>query len=313
MEKDYIKIYEDAYSKYGISHEDYIRKKVIAFHDYLPFNKSNSLLISDLNSKEEDLIIFEEPWRKITTIFRTTRFRPGHQLRKIQILLLPEFSKIKVGDLNITFEHYIEELAKFKAYEEINRIYSNNDTLYSLMYDLNDFSEFKIIGCEGEVYQELLEKHYKIKSGAADISLQKTNQQEDITKNKFVLKNFCPELESNKKEIESKIFYNFLVLNYFIDTDFTSFIDFKNVFLEDFETNNSIFRFECSTQKGVILLVEIKERLSKKLNFTNIEISKKFKTKYNKYLRRKNITESNRKAKAELKIEVKTLLDSYFN
>ena len=296
MEKDYIEIYTKAYQEEEIHHEKYIKKKVLEYHDYLTFNDNNNSLINELDTKLGENIIFDDAFSKITTIFRTSRFRKGHELKIISIKLLPEFLKIDKGNLKVSFEGYLKELARFKAEEEIQRLFCNNRGSYELMFELNDFSEFAIKGCDGgngsvlyEKYRKLWyepKKHNEINKlvafdrSAKFIGLEKTNH--------YQIK------EEYYEKFLSKEFYGYLIKDFINETK-TSYSCFKDVFTEKSVKHSSEIHFFCSTILASLLLSEFKKHVFNKLVMTQIEI-KHLKVNNGNRLSANNISKSKKNA-----------------
>lgn len=311
MKKDFIKIYNNAYSKSEILAEKEIITKFIDFKERgRNSSKAGNVIEQEFEKEKSNCRVMDKSLQSLFYLFRNRldEFTEDTQMNVIPEILLPEFDKIIHSD-NFSFENYINELAEFNARDSVHNTFSNNRSLYSLMFKLNDFSEFKIIGCEADIYNRLLDKYSFLVNGTSAIIGLTLSSSEPVTKKE--IKNFCPEKEDCRTFFESKKFYDYLVLEYFIDSDHTSFTDFKNVLTGDFETNKSIIRFECKTQKAAVLLYELQIRFTKKLSYTNIEYSKKFQTQNGTPLRQKNIAESISKSSIELKKEVKKVLDCF--
>jgi hypothetical protein len=311
MKKDYIKFYNKAFLREQLICETFILKIIIKEKKEKNNFKNIYKIIQGHQEKLNYDIVLDTPWDKLTDIYKYKHkvYDEDFLMDVIPDKMLPLYSSFNLKDSDLNFDGYLEHLARYYAHYDIYNSFDRNYALYNLMFRANKFSEFKIIGCERDIYNRLLDKFNFLVNGTSAV-IGPTLGFSDLATKKEI-KNFCPEEENLRAVFESERFYDYLVLNYFIDPDHTSFKDFKNVLIGDFETNKSIIRFDCNTQKASVFLYELQIRFTKKLSYTNIEYSKKFKTQYGTLLSRKNITESKRKSSIELKKEVKRILDCF--
>ncbi|QXP66422.1 hypothetical protein [Polaribacter sp. AHE13PA] len=312
MEKDYISIYTKAYQEGEIHHEKYIKKKVLEYHDYLYFHDNNNLLINELEIKLSDNIIFEDTLREVTKMFLGTRFGKGHELRIITIKLLPEFLKIDKGDLKVSFEVYLKELARFKAEEEIQRLFCNNKDSYRLMFELKDFSEFSIKGCDGVsgsvLYEKLRRRHYGI-SDNEDLKSNNYEQELNLLNENGDVKRFS--LSKKHKEIFfDKNFYNHLT-SYYVSQEYTKFEDLKNVFFKDFNSNKSFIVFDCEDVEALYFLYYLAKKLKKNVTQKNIANSKKFRDYSLEPYSQTRISNSQKRIDSDKKLEIQNFIDQY--
>jgi hypothetical protein len=311
VEKDYIKFYNDAVLREELICEAFILKIIIKEKKEKNNFKNIYKIIQGHQEKLNYDIVFDSPWDKLTDIYRYKHhvYDDDFLMDVIPDKMLPLYSSFKLGGTDLQFDNYLEYLARYNAHYDIYKCFDRNYALYNLMFRANDFLEFKIIGCDADMYNSLFKKFNLLLNGYPAVIDSTLTFSEPVTKKE--IKNFCPNKENCRIFFESKDFYNYLVFNDFIDSDFTSFIDFKNVFIDDFVTNKSIIRFHCNTKKASVFLNELQIRFTKKLTYTNIEYSKKFKTQKGTLLSRKNLTESVRKSSIELRNEVKEILDCF--
>jgi hypothetical protein len=311
MKKDYIKFYNNAFLREQLICETFILKIIIKEKKEKNSFKNIYKIIQGHQEKLNYDIVLDTPWDKLTDIYKYKHnvYDDDLLMDVIPDKMLPLYSSFKLKDTDLKFDGYLEHLARYKAHYDIYYSFDRNYALYNLMFRANNFSEFKIIGCEADIYNRLLEKFNFLLNGNFAVIDGALGFTQTVTKKQIT--NFCPVEENKRNFFESKVFYDYLVLKDFIDPDYTSFTDFKNVLIDDFQTNKSIIRFQCKTQKAAIFLDELKIRFTKKLSFVNIEYSEKFRTQNGKILTRKNITESKRKSSIELKEEVKKVLDLF--
>jgi hypothetical protein len=304
MEKDYIKIYNDSFSLAETLAEKEIITKFIDFKERgRNSNKAGNVIVQEFGKEKSNCRVMDESFQSLFYLFRNRldEFAEDYQMNIIPEILFPEFNKIINSD-NFSFENYIKELAEFNARDSVHNTFSNNRSLYSLMFELNDFSEFSIIGCNGGNYSVLYEKYRKKKYGepsAADvISLDFTDE---IKKKE--IKNFNIK---NQQLLLNDDYYSSLTYH-FINDKKTLFEDFKNVLLEDFDTHKSEIHFFCSNNQARELILSFKNKFKGKMNFTNVEISKKFISNLGSPLSQTNLSHS-KNASKEITDEILGLL-----
>lgn len=309
MEKDYLVVYNNNYELEKRNYSLFIKDLIIdQKENKTPYNIVYQIIQDYNNFFSENHIIYNEIWNKITDIFRyrTKYIEEESNMEIINGLMYSAYLQLTKNRAKNSYQEYILELSKFYAQYEITKVFVSTDSLTRLMYAVNDFSEYRFEDYEREEYSKLLKKYTALRDGVP------INEGFDILSRKGI-KNFCPENENFIKIFESEKFYNFLVIKNYIDSENTIFNKFKDVFLKDFNTNESIIQFECTTKKSSVFLKEIQLRFNDNLSFINIQHSQKFKSSLGNFLKRTNISDAFTKSSKELKDSVKNDLDYFFN
>jgi hypothetical protein len=309
MEKDYLVVYNNNYKLEKRKYSLFIKDLIMGEKEYKTSFNIIHQIIQDYNIFfSENHIIYNEIWNKITDIFRNRHnyIEEESNMEIINGFMYSAYLKLTKNQAKNSYEEYILELSKYYAQYAITEIFGSTNNLTRLMYTVNDFSECHFEGYEREEYSKLLKKYTALKDGVP------INEGFDILSRKGI-KNFCPENENYMKIFESEKFYEFLVIKNYIDSENTTFHKFKDVFLKDFNTNESIIQFECTTKKSTVFLKEIQLRFNDNLSFINIQHSQKFKSSLGNFLKRTNISDAFTKSSKELKDSVKNDLDYFFN
>jgi len=308
MEKDYIEIYEDNYKLEILRYEAFVKELIICEKENkIPYEQVFKIIQNYHSDFTNNNIVNKGDWEKVTDIFRYRNeyIEEGLEMDVINENMYFAYKHLIAAENPISYEYYIKCLSKYCAHSESFYLFQSQNSLYSFMYKLNDFSKFKIFGYKKEFYQILLKDYsYRAKGLFFD-------EEVDVLIQKKGIKNFCPEKDEYKELFKSEKFYDFLVLNNYVDGFLSEFLDFKNVFLNNFDSNTSFIQFECTTKKAAVLLNELKNRFNKKLTFTNIQLSKKFKSLRGGYLKRSNISQAYSKSTPELIKEVINDLDLF--
>lgn len=308
MEKDYLALYNTNYNLEKRNYSLFIKDLIIDQKEYKnPFNNVY-LIIQEYNKFfSENHLINSEIWSEITNIFRYRNqyIEEESDMEIINGFMYSAYLKLTKNVAKNTYEKYILELSKYYAHYEITTIFESNYSLNRLMYEVNDFSECNFEGYERDEFSKLLIKYRALKDGVP------INLGFDILLKKGI-KNFKPEKESHKNIFESEEFYNYLVVRNYIDFENTTFLQFQDVFIKDFNSNESIVQFECKTKKASVFLKELQLRFNNDLSFINIDYSQKFKSSLGNLLKRSNISEAFTKSSKELKDNVKSDLDYFF-
>jgi len=205
--------------------------------------------------------------------------------------LLEAYNKLKNIDQNYTYNKFIAELGQINALREIARKFRVFGDIYKFMYQLNDFSEFKLWEYVSDVELHPMFKKYHKKiypSSYEKIKILDKNISKEDSKGGKRANNF--NLKSEYKNKFSLLYEDF-TKNY-IDKNQTSFKDFYNVFYNNWDSHNSKIYFFCSTQ-AIALLLKRSTIAFKNLNQSNIEKSELFYSGANQILlTRTNLSKS---------------------
>jgi hypothetical protein len=309
MEKDYLVVYNNNYELEKRNYSLFIKDLIIDQKEYkTPFNIVYQIIQDYHKLFSENHIIYNEVWNELTEIFRyrSKYIEEESDMEIINGLMFSAYQNLITNKTKYSYENYILELSKYYAQYEVTKIFESNNHLTRLMYAVNDFSECNFEGHEKDELSKLLLKYKSLKDGVP------INEGFDILSKKGI-NNFCTENESYKNLFESENFYDFLIMKNYIDYENTTFLQFQDVFIKDFNSNESIVQFECTTKKASVFLKEMQIRFIDDLSFINIEYSQKFKSSLGNLLKRSNISEAFTKSSKELKDRVNNDLDSFLS
>lgn len=278
-EKDYNSIYEKLYKKYL---EKYIKETESL---YLKIKKEGdaenyayNACISSLTKKRNGLKILTHPYDKLYSIFNDrASLVQENDLNRLYIKhIIPRCEELNIEIKSGGFDKIIEEFAISEASKQVTSWFSNWSVIYKMMFELNDFSEFKIIrNCNFHEKSEIFIKYHKI--------LYKTESNESPSINI----NF--KIRDKFRVVIKNLYDNFK--EDFINSERTSKDDFINVFYKNSNEHNSEIHFFCKTQEIALLLRKI-EFAFENLSFTTIGKSKKLFSDGNKPLTRTNLSNS---------------------
>jgi hypothetical protein len=283
METDYIKLYEETYFKEEQNCEILILKNVKEYKkNKRSYNFCSNTLLKEFRAKEKEFRVLQIPYAELGGLYkrRLDEFAPEHEMEVITQTLFPEFKKIIHEDENYTFYCFITELAKSNAFNNGYRIFSNNYNLFEIMFKLNEFEEFKLdedLGRESSPFYEkyrlkLYPRNVSFSSGVTLDSDFSNNLGKEECKKKEKIKNF----NITSKCLLDTDNYFYSLTDHFINEKKTSFEDFKNVLLNDFESHTSEIHFFCSNNFARLLILSFKIKFKGKINLKNSAISKKF-------------------------------------
>jgi hypothetical protein len=290
MKKDYIKIYNNAYSKSEILAEKEIITKFIDFKERgRNSSKAGNVIEQEFEKEKSNCRVMDKSLQSLFYLFRNRldEFTEDTQMNVIPEILLPEFDKIIHSD-NFSFENYIKELADFNARYSVHNTFSNNRPLYHLMFELNDFSEFSIIGCYGDYNSEIYEKYRKLNHEKSAIKTVKVltvvEKKEESEPNFYLIK------DTYYKKFLSQIFYDYLKNN-FVNDQKTSYQDFIDVFTIDHNNHSKEIHFYCTTKLASYLLSKLQKEIFYKLNMSKFATNS-LRTSKGGSLRGNNISQS---------------------
>lgn len=181
--------------------------------------------------------------------------------------MLNAFNFVENIKNNYDYKKFIAELGQVMALKEIARKFRKFDVIYKFMFQLNDFSEFKLWNYSKDVesHPEFKKLHRIIYPKSYENIKMETGKAENIEN--FRLKK---EYEKNLKPL-----FNFLIEKAIITLDMT-FESFESVLLNDWYTHNINIIFN-STQELALLVPKIKFAFDN-LSDRSIETSKLFKS-----------------------------------
>lgn len=303
MENEYSKLYDATYKKVFSKLENEIKDVIIDQHNkYSGFQLVFDLVYKDIVDKIADLYINQSDKFKKVIDWYLVRYDVK---RKEAICLIyedqmyTEFKLIEGIKSNYTYLSFIKEFASNNALVEIKRIWYGGSSIYKLMYEVNDFTDFKIckeyFGHPEHLieFKKLLYKKFKSQNHDIYGSFKNfVNGQPTIKAEivKFLIKN------KYKKHLGR--LYEDLKID-FINEQLTKKIDFINVLTDNSKGNNSKIYFSNFDYYSAHILREL-EFLFKELNFINIAKSGKFMKKNEKPFARTGLSHSNTKFKQNL-------------
>jgi hypothetical protein len=272
METDYIKIYNDTFSQVEILAEKEILKKFIDFkNNRRNANFAGNKILINFYEEQKTSEVMQKHLEPLYYLFRNRlqEFSVKYQMDVISETLLPKFNEIDCSD-DFSFKDYINKLATYNARDSIYNTFSNNRNLYSLMFELNDFSEFFIVGLSGAEYSRIYEKYRKRYYGKPSVDPVKVAM---ISDKKVVVKpNFYKIKDKYYKTFLSKDFYDYLKKE-FINEEKTSYQNFIAVFTLDHNNHKKEMHFFCTTILASFLLSKLQEEVFYKLNMSNFAAS----------------------------------------
>jgi hypothetical protein len=272
MEKDYIKIYNDAFSLAETLAEKEILKKFIDFkNNRRNANFAGNKISSDFHVEQKNSEIFQKHLEPLYYLFknRLQEFPVEYQMDVISETLLPAFSKIHPSD-DLSFNDYIKKLATYNARHNIYNDFSNNRDLYFLMFKLNDFSEFFIKGLSDIKYSRMYEKYRKLYYEEPSVKPDEvkiaTDKEEETKPNFYNIK------DEYYEKFLSEVFYDYLKKK-FINEQKTTYNDFLAVFTINHNNHSKKIHFFCTTILASFLLSKLQKEIFYKLNMSNFATS----------------------------------------
>lgn len=290
-EKDYNSIYEKLFEKYL---EKYINEIESLFkHSKKEGDTENfayNSCISTLTKKRNGLKILIHPYDKLYSIFNDRgSLVQENNLNRLYIKhIIPLCEELNIEIKDGVFENILEEFVIAEASSRVYSWFSNWATVYKMMFDLDDFSEFKIFrNCNFHEGSEIFIKYHKKKHPRyyLNINDKKGNDFADVDESKQSehkgnsVKNFNL-IEDYKKDF--KIMYEDFT-EYYIDEKKTTKEDYENVLFENFNEHKSFITFSCSPQEAALILFKLMGFFTD-LTYTNIGNSKVFKNKSGKII-----------------------------
>jgi len=285
-EKDYHSIHEKYFNEYI---DEYINEMEGIYKSSLEEGDAEDIAheccITILKEKVIDLKIKNQPHSKLYSIFtrRTKLVQDTNPNRLYTKYIIPACEELR-NELNEDIiEDYIKEFATLEVHYLLLDRYVDWSGLYKMMFDLKDFTEFRIIKNANFPEGTEILKKYKSKSNSNS-----NNEKKGVEQSKKIVNNF--KIKDHFKQ-ELMLLYNDLTLH-FINGQKTSQKDFIKVFGENWEEDsNSFVQFKCTTQLAAYMLRKL-EVLFDELTYTNILDSKKFKSKQGNIFKDKNLSKS---------------------
>lgn len=147
---DYLDIYNKNYSSAFSKAEEMIKQKLIACKEEkrdatFALNQSRGFLESynqnSIIAKNRSLTNLESVFQQSLGYYSEDRI-----LRTLKNEITQFYNKLTSDDLpeNYSFLIMIADLADYRGTKEVLRLFQNQFTLYQMMYELNDFNQFKI-------------------------------------------------------------------------------------------------------------------------------------------------------------------------
>ncbi len=282
-EKDFKLIYEDLYKIYI---DTFIKEVEDLYKNCKEEGDAETFAYNDckrlLNEKTIDLKIKRN---SLSSIYRKFKNRyslvQNNNLNRLYVKhILPECKKFKIEMNEELYENLLNELAILDASKRVSSWFSCWYNVYKMMFELNDFSEFKIIrNCNYSESSDIFKKYHRkiypssyiieekielnkeeVKSSNIEIDFIDTshfnNNEDHIVGDKKVNDNEKFELKEKyrSKDALRKI-YNVLILTHLEDN--TSFNHFYEVFTKPWNNHKSNIYFSCTTQEVSYLISEL--------------------------------------------------------
>jgi len=152
---DYKELYDNAFNATFQERECFFKNKFVqAKNEGQTFNHT----YNELLRKSSEYVntnygyLKQDPYLDMFNLFnKKFSIYENDQINKIvTVKIIPLLEKSNII-LPKTFIELVCEIAKFDAYAETSRIMANNFSLYKLMFDLNDFSKFKLISYNSRI------------------------------------------------------------------------------------------------------------------------------------------------------------------
>ncbi len=146
---EYEKVYIDIYERYYKKIEHYIKCNFIE-HNRIGKDFAPAFIMSDklYDYNENKKLSTNVNLKKIISIFDNAigSYKVDKLKNSLEREVLNTFNKIDKNNLpeNYDYLKFIEELALYKVLWEISRLLKNNVTFFSLIYELNDYTDFEI-------------------------------------------------------------------------------------------------------------------------------------------------------------------------
>ena len=311
-EKDYHSIHEKYFNEYI---DEYINEMEGIYKSSLEEGDAEDIAheccITILKEKVIDLKIKNQPHSKLYSIFtrRTKLVQDTNPNRLYTKYIIPACEELR-NELNEDIiEDYIKEFATLEVHYLLLGRYVQWSVLYKMMFDLKDFTEFKIIkNANFPAGSEILKKYnseYDPKSNVVEEKVVKDSKQKDY-------KELYPESDVNKangldnndkdnwkdkknfrlkEEYESKIIqvFDYCIANAIIDTEI-SFESFNKVLREDWNKHNCKIKFH-STQ-FIALLVQKMGFAFENFNDKSVSNSKLFLSERGNFITSQNLRSS---------------------
>ncbi|MBG7631277.1 MAG: hypothetical protein IZT56_12715 [Bacteroidetes bacterium] len=291
QEKDYHSIYENFFNQFI---DEYINEMEGIYKSSLEEGDAQRLAhdrcITIVSEKRIGLKIIDHPYSKLHSIFRrrnklVQETNPNRLYTKHIISACEEW-KIEFDEDAI--ENYTKEFAILEASQLLINRYVHWSILYEMMFDLKDFTEFKIIKNVNFPEESEIFKEYQ-KSLKPSLNL---------NENFKVIEHFKSCIENLWLPMTGK----------YINEDLTSFEDFKKVFFENWKSHNSKIYFSCNPEEASYFLFKLKF-VFKVLSFASIHRSGLFYTREGNPFKQDNLSNQKNKIIEEEKQEINVLLD----
>lgn len=292
-DKDYHSIYVKCFNE---NIEKYISKIESVYKSSLEEGDAHNFVyqscLTFLPEKRIKETIYSHPYSELYSIFknRSELVQESNPNRLYLKHFIPACEKMKIELNEGVLENFIKKIAIYEASVTIRSWYSNWSRVYEMMFELKDFTEFKIIRNAafsegGEIFKKYQKRSYPSSFSYQEKVNKKINQQGVEIKQvrSFKIKDHF--------KLELGLLYNDLTLH-FINGKKTSEEDFIQVFGQNWEDDsNSIVQFKCTTQLAAYMLRKL-EVLFDELTFTNVLASKKIKSKHGNIFKDKNLSKS---------------------
>jgi len=246
-----------------------------------------------LSNKNEKLNLHNNELSAVYSIYhkRSSYVRDNNLNLLYSKHIIPLCQSLNIEMSEALFETLLNKYAISDASNIVNSWYTNWSTIYGMMFELNDFSEFKIIRNSSFSENSEIFKKY----------------QKKLNPNRIVLdekKDF--KLRDEYKDCIEKL-YSPMTEKY-ISENLSSFEDFTNVFFKNWKSHNSKVYFSCTPEEASYFLFKLKFAFEK-LSFASISRSELFLTKEGNLFKEDNLSKHKNKIIPEEAEEIHFLLN----
>lgn len=147
---DYYNTYTLLYEENYKFEENFIKKELIEYaNQNLAFTFACNTISEILLDKcSNNIISTNNTLNILFSFFKTSmsKYSKDHLKSSFEKDTYTKYNSLDQNDLPLgySFKNFIKDLAYFMSINEINRLFSNNSSLFQMMYTLNDFKNFEI-------------------------------------------------------------------------------------------------------------------------------------------------------------------------
>lgn len=257
-------------SKKGI--EKTIKAELIDFKsNFKNFDHTHNTISQTLYQESKKSIVYQSPYEKLTRLFekRFDTYERSHSLIILDREILDGHSSLENPD--ITFDQYLKEIAHNEALKDCITLFSNGRDIFKLMYDLNNFEDFKLEDYGSLYYTTDL--FIKLHKQLYPEKYQSKNEEESTTTKPTKI-SFGLRPNSRSALANSFTFFKDILNDEDEDKAITR-LEFRKIFEEPFTSNKHKLYFTISNASIRELVLALRPHFTN-LTFQSIENSGKF-------------------------------------